>query len=179
MKMNTMAENEHDLTQYRGADGRGWKCDRCGENIKTAGDGWLQWISIPRESSGDKMRDLTLVHHLPASPRKNRHEYGCQFDSQAEFRKDGGTDLGFSLNECCGSDGLTRLLSLLEEEDSSRADVLEIIKRVHTPGYEQARQNVGEAIAEGIIEPNLPQGFYLQSDIREVLRWAEHEKEAE
>jgi hypothetical protein len=125
------------------------------------------------------MRGLTLVHHFPASPRKKGHEFGCQFDSQAEFRKDSGTDEGFSLEECCGSDGLTRLLSLLEEEDSSRGDVLEIIKRVHTPGYEQARLHVGEAIAEGIIEPNLPEGFYLQSDIREVVRWAEHEKEAE
>ncbi len=171
--MKAATEHEDDLHQYRGPDGKGWICDRCGETIKTAGDGWLQWISVPTEKGGHKMRDLTLVHHVPASPRKLKEAHGCQFDQNAEFREDRGIIEDFGLYGFCGDDGIIHLLSLLTEEDSSQADVLEMVKRIHVRGYERARFYFERAIAEGVIEPNLPKGLYWQDQIRTVLDWVE------
>lgn len=171
--MKATIKHDDDLRQYRGPDGKGWTCDRCGETIKTAGDGWLQWISVPTEAGGHKMRDLTLVHHVPASPRKQKDEHGCQFDQSAEFHKDSGIIEDLGLEAFCGEDGLTHLLSILVEAGSSQADVIEMLKRIHVRGYEQARFHFERAIAEGVIETNLPPGFYWQSQIRTVLEWME------
>lgn len=158
---------------YRGPDGKGWICERCGEAIKTAGDGWLQWIEVKTESGDHKMRDLTLVHHVPASPREDAHPHGCQFDGEVEYRNDKGTVADLQLAEFCGADGLMRLLSLIAENESVRADLTEMIKRIQIPGYERARRYMNEAIRRGVIEPNLPSGCLWQSDIQAILRWEE------
>lgn len=166
-----------DWESYSGPDGTGWICDRCGKAIEKAGDGWLQWIERASPTGERQMCDLTLVHHLLASPRKETHSHGCQFDDDAEFRKDRGLTSDLQLSEFCGADGLMHLLSLLEEPGSSRPDVLEMIKRIHIPGYERARRHMEAAIAERVIEPNHPLGYYPQSDIQAVLKWAEERDE--
>jgi hypothetical protein len=175
--MNNATEKRTDLRAYSGPDGKGWICDRCGESISNAGDGWLQWIEVTEGSGERKMRDLSLVHHFPASPLRESHEYGCQFNQQLEFTKDGGIVSDLGLDSFCGPDGLVHLLSLLADKGSSVQDVLTMVMRIHTPGYEHARIHIGRAIAEGIIEPNLPEGFYWQSDLNRVLDWAQSEKE--
>jgi hypothetical protein len=174
--VNTAIDSEMDLRRYTGPDGRGWICDNCGETIRNAGDGWVQWLSFESKSGDRKARDLLLVHHFPASPQKESHEHGCQFDEQLEFRKDRSIVSDLSLDHFCGPDGLMHLLSLFVDERIPRRDLLEMIMRIHTPGYERARFHFDRAIAEGVIEPNLPEGFHWQRDIAAVLRWAERQK---
>jgi hypothetical protein len=125
------------------------------------------------------MRDLTLVHHLPASPRRESHNHGCQFNEQMEYRKDGGIVEDLGLEHFCGPNGLVHLLSMVAEHPSSVNEILEMIQRIHIPGYERARLHARRAISEGVFEPNLPPGFYWQSDIRAILDWAEKQKETE
>ena len=62
-----------------------------------------------------------------------------------------------------------RLLQMLGEEDHPKEDVLEMIKRLHIPGYEAARGHFDEAISEGYFEPNTPEGYYHQSEIEATL----------
>jgi hypothetical protein len=175
--MKAVVESEKDLRQYSGPDGTGWVCDRCEGQIKTAGDGWLQWIIVAGEPGEHKMRDLSLVHHLPASPRKENQAHGCQFDERMEYRKDGGIVGDLGLDNYCGPDGLMQLLSMVAEYGSSTTEILQMIQRIHIPGYERARLHARRAISEGVFEPNLPSGFYWQADIRAVLDWVNQEKE--
>lgn len=48
-------------------------------------------------------------------------------------------------------------------------DVLEMIKRLHIPGYEHARLHFDEAIADGVFEPNRRPGYCRRDDIVAVL----------
>ncbi|MGD0089098.1 MAG: hypothetical protein ABSE73_04200 [Planctomycetota bacterium] len=54
-----------------------------------------------------------------------------------------------------------------------KQEVLELAKRLHIPGYEQARAYFGEAISQEIIEADdaVPQ-YFPQEDIRTVLAYA-------
>lgn len=171
--MTLAIENENELCSYRGPDGEGWICDHCGETIRTAGEGWVQWAEVPAmKSGGPKVPDLSLVHHFASSPRKNS-SHRCLFDE--EYKKDGSLSCDSSLDSLCGADGLVKLLSFLGEKGFSRMDVAKLVMRINTPGYERARFHLDRAIAEGVIEPNMPEGFHLQRDIRAVLAWADEQ----
>jgi len=71
-----------------------------------------------------------------------------------------------------GPDGLMLLLSLIACREMPEEEVLELAKRVQIPGYEQARDLFPEAIAEGVVEPSIGEGYYLQGEIQTLLRWA-------
>jgi hypothetical protein len=176
--MKSALEKKTDFRDYPGPDGDGWVCDNCGEKINTAGDGWVQWLTVPaRSGSRPSVRGLSLVHHVPASPLKDSREHGCQFNYELEFKRDEACPEDFSLDTFCGPDGLMLLLSLLVDAPFSRRGIAEMVMRIHTPGYERARFYFDKATAEGVIEPNLPKGFHWQRDIRAVLRWAKHQKD--
>lgn len=146
----------------------GWVCDTCGDIIKKAGDGWMEWIEILENPKG---RNLRLVHNKPSSPRKSEH--GCQFDGHYEWSKDKGQIHDCSLEASLGPDGLMLLLSLIAENRLPIQEVLEMIKRLHIPGYEHARFHFDRAISEEVFEPNTLKGYYLQSDINAVLEFIE------
>ena len=78
---------------------------------------------------------------------------------------------GLPLDRFVGADGLMLLLSLLAESEMPRAELLELVKRVHIPGYEQTREVFEEAIHGGAVTPLIGEGFYMQSEIRDLLRW--------
>jgi hypothetical protein len=63
------------------------------------------------------------------------------------------------------------LLSLISTAEMPLEEVVELVKRVQIPGYEQARQLFSSAIASGMLSPSIGGGFYLQSEIRSLLRW--------
>jgi len=70
-----------------------------------------------------------------------------------------------------------RLLKMLRDGLPGN-DIVEMIKRLHVPGYERARLHAGDARSEGAFEPSLPEGFYLQDEIESILEWAnENERE--
>jgi hypothetical protein len=144
-----------------------WICDTCGELIEEKGKGWVEWLVI-RKDKADKPqgRGLRLVHHGSASPHGR-----CQYDGSVEYRRDGGLLHDVPLQDFLGPDGLMRLLSLLAKGELPKDEVLEMIKRLHIPGYEHARKHFRRAIAEGVFEPNTMKGYYWQRDIEAVLEF--------
>jgi hypothetical protein len=80
-----------------------------------------------------------------------------------------------ALEDFLGDDGLTDLLELLSRGALPQAQVVEMIKRLHTPGYERARLHAEAAIRAGIIESNMAPGFFSQQDIARVLAWADEQ----
>lgn len=134
-----------------------WICDACGEPIVDRLAGWVEWVN-----AGESGRDLRLVHH----------RRGCQFDQIREYARDGGTVSDSALSEFLGHDGLTSLLELVARRAVPQAEAFEMIRRLHTPNYEQARPFLLAAIREGAIEPNLMGGFFSQRQLLEVLAWA-------
>jgi hypothetical protein len=121
-------------------------------------------------------RNLRLVHDFNASPRQHT-PHGCQFDSDAEFERDGGIVGDLPLEEFTGPDGLMQLLSMLAENQLPQNEVIEMIKRIHIPGYERARFHFDRAIAEGVFEPNTMPGFYTQSDIKKTFEFIQDHPE--
>ncbi|HYO71696.1 MAG TPA: hypothetical protein VEU33_37025 [Archangium sp.] len=147
-----------------------WYCDTCGQAIRHSRDGWVEWL-IRKDGSHRLGRGFRLVHHQPASPLPA----GCQYDRDEEYRRDQSSISDVSLEEFLGHDGLTYLLEVLSRDQLPQEQVVEMIKRLHTPGYERARFHVQAAISEGVIEPNMAPGFYSQGDIARVLDWADAE----
>lgn len=146
-----------------------WICDTCGGYINNADDGWVEWISLMSTGKSPSGRGLRLVHDHSSSPRANK----CQYNSDVEYRKDKGTLSDLSLEDFLGPDGLMRLLVFISENELPKDEVLEMIKRLHIPGYELARNHFQKAINDGIFEPNMPKNFYNQSDIDATLRYIE------
>ena len=148
---------------------KGWICDVCGNVIEKVEDGWVEWIAFLDPSGNPKERNLRLTHNKLSSPRKSKH--GCQFDDDYECRKDKGVILSLSLKNFLGPDGLMLLLSFIAENKLPIQEVLEMIKRLHIPGYEHARFYFDEAISEDVFESNVLEGYYRQSDINTVLKY--------
>jgi hypothetical protein len=139
---------------------KSWFCDKCSGPIQEATDGWVQWIEARQPDDTRRGRDLQLVHHLKRA---------CRFDAAVEKAKDGGSIRDDSLREFLGADGLTRLLGLIVEGNLPTLEIVRMIQRLHTPGYEQARPYFTTAIADGLIEPNLEEGFYWNHQLQEIL----------
>lgn len=143
---------------------RGWICDTCGNTVEKAEDGWVEWLT---KVGVEKLKGLRLVHHTGGNH--------CQYDGQAEFKRDGYIISDQPLSAFLGADGLMLLLLMLSEEELPKEDVIEMTKRLHIPGYEHARRHIKRAIAEGVFEPNMGVGFYWQKDIAATLKFVEQE----
>ena len=71
------------------------------------------------------------------------------------------------------------LLSLIAERELPARELIELAKRVQIPGYEAVCELVHDAVREGVIVPSISSGFYLQSEIWDVLHWANCRTSAE
>jgi hypothetical protein len=146
----------------------GWRCSSCGELITGIQDGWVEWLAGDDAQGTGRLRGLRLVHKTP----------DCQYDEHREFRKDQSIVEGLALERFVGPDGLMLLLSFLASGEFPRDEVLELIKRVQIPYYEQASQPIHEALELGALIPAIGQGYYLQSEMRFVLGWARSNESA-
>jgi hypothetical protein len=172
----------HDMSGGNHALGRsvaGWRCSTCGELITRIEDGWVEWLAAEDEHEAARLKGMRLVHAMAASPRGHErhgcqyHErHGCQYDERHEFRQNQSVVEGLPLERFVGADGLMLLLSLIAAGELPQDDLLELAKRVQIPGYEQAREMFPHAVAEGIIEPSIGVGYYVQSEIQSLLLWA-------
>ena len=150
-----------------------WICDTCGGIIEKPEDGWVEWISLTQAGISPSGRDIRIVHSHSASPLDGPKK--CQYDGDIEFRKDKGVLSDNSLTDFIGPDGLMRLLVFISEQELPTPEVLEIIKRLHIPGYERARNHFDKAIYDGVFEPNMPKNFYNESDIKATIKYiSEH-----
>ena len=139
-------------------DNRTWICDSCEKPIIDPEHGWVEWLGSQQELG----RGLRLVHKKPYSPRAP--DGLCRYDDDA-------CASSLELTDLLGPDGLMQLLEFLAEETISKEEVLEMIKRLHIPGYEHARLHFDAAITEGVFESNTAAGYYSQEEINAVLEW--------
>ncbi|HZP62406.1 MAG TPA: hypothetical protein VFB28_03240 [Terriglobales bacterium] len=152
---------------------RGWRCGACGELITRIEDGRVEWLAYEDRSGNTRVKGLRLVHRHAASPRGN-HRYGCQYDPRREFRRDRSIVEGLPLARFVGPDGLMLLLSFLALDEMPKDDILELVKRVQIPRYERARDLLKRRSASRVVVPVIRPGYYLQSELNALLRWAAH-----
>ena len=119
--------------------------------------------TVPR-----KGRDVQIVHHATASPLGGRS--GCYFNEQLELQKDGMIMGDLSLDHLLSADGLMNLLCIVSRNFLPLDELLQAIQRIHIPGYEAALPYFADAVSRGEIDPNMPKGFYWQSEIQSVLQ---------
>ena len=63
------------------------------------------------------------------------------------------------------------LLAMLAEGEAPKEEVLEMIKRLHISGYEEARHHFDHAISDGAFDPNTRPSYYPPIDIQATLDW--------
>ena len=153
------------------AETKYWICDVCHRKIEKPEDGWVEWIALPDGKVG---HDLRLVHHRPASPLA----VGCQFDKEAERRKDGGFIGDLPLTMFMGPGGLMRLLTFIEDHKLPTEDVLEMIKRIHIPGYERVRSYLSEAAIRDTFIPFFEPSDDVEARVDAVIQSLDDEEKS-
>jgi hypothetical protein len=148
-----------------------WRCDSCGELVPDLQAGWVEWLAAEDARGNPKVSGLRLVHRRSASVRSSE-PHGCRYNSRDEFRKNRSIVEGLALDRFAGPDGLMLLLSMIAERELPLQELIELAKRVQIPGYEAAYELLHDAVSEGVIAPSISSGFYLQCEIRHVLKWA-------
>ncbi len=147
----------------------GWRCSSCGEVISKIEDGWVEWLATERSGSV-LLKGLRLVHRSAVS--EVARDTGCRYDFRREFLRDSSIVEGLPLERFVGPDGLMLLLSFLAVGELPKDDVLELTKRVQIPGYEQTYELFHEAVDRGLVAPAISDGYYLQYEMQQLLRWA-------
>jgi len=140
-----------------------WICDKCGERIESVDEGWVEWLTIPDNDSvyGHISKDIRIVHRVD-----------CIYDGQKVFLNYNATVSDLDLKWFAKKDGLMDLLSFISDDRfEDKEEVLEIIKRIHIPGYEEARHHFDAAIYEQVFEPNTKPSYYSQRDIEQVINY--------
>jgi hypothetical protein len=152
----------------------GWRCSSCGQIITSIEDGWVEWLAWEDDQGKTILRGLRLIHRQVAGDAGGEH--GCRYDPHEEFQNNVSIVEGLALERFVGPDGLMLLLSFVEAEEFPKEDVLELAKRVHVPRYELTRELFPEAISCNFCSPFLGAGYYLQSEMEEVLAWGRRQK---
>lgn len=147
---------------------KGWRCDSCAHMITSVEDGWVEWLASEDKHGNDILRGLRLVHR---GHQKHASNHKCRYDPLGEFRSRKTIVEGLPLERLVGVDGLMVLLSLLAEGELPHREILELIKRLQIPGYELVRNLSPRRQHSKVLSPVLRQGYYLQSEIHEMVGW--------
>ena len=148
-------------TQYRLRNSMGWHCACCAQLITSVSEGWVEWLASEDDHGATILSGLRLVHRE-----------SCRYDPRKVFRSGRTVVEGLSLERFVGPDGLILLLSLLAAGELPTTEVIEMAKRVQIPGYELARNLIGQQNLPQVLPPSLGHGCYLQSEIAELIRRA-------
>lgn len=133
-----------------------WLCDECGKLIESPMDGWLEWLSDNKGS-----HSFRIVHHFPASPI--RQKPGCYAYDQHPHQADN------HLATFLGIDGLSYLLVILDLHKANQSEMIEIIRRLHLPYYEEARCYIDEARADGSLDGANEVYPYIQEVMKGIV----------
>jgi hypothetical protein len=144
---------------------RTWICDSCAQTILAAEEGWVEWL-VRQEGERQVGRGMRLVHHATAPGFS-----GCQYQTDVEQQRDGSLVHDCALADFVTDDGLIQLLAMIAGEEVPTVEVLEMIERLHIPGYEYARLHFEAAINDGVFVPNTRPGYYSTSQINLVNAW--------
>jgi hypothetical protein len=153
-------------------DFMGWRCGSCNQLITGVDDGWVEWLASEDDCGESSLGGLRLVHR--GAPFAHGLQGSCQYNAREEFRNNRTIVEGLSLERLVGPDGLMVLLSLLAAGDLPKAQIIELTKRLHIPGYELSR-NLSGATAQIAFTAYLGEGFYLQSELEELIARATEE----
>lgn len=151
-----------------------WTCDQCGQPILSIEDGWVEWLDgRTSDVRAEVSRSLRLVHHRTASPYSDRKN-ACYHDEDKWFKSHNYTVSDLPLSSFVGPDGLVILLSFLADKRfADPGEVLEMIKRLHVPNYEKARNYLDAAISDGVFEPRSTPTYHTQEELRAVVDWVD------
>lgn len=149
-----------------------WTCDTCGKPITQPALGRLEWHASDGANGSTKCGKLRLVHHTPEAGRS------CCYNEDQVYKEHGATVQSLMLTDFLGAGGLMEFLDRLAQGEFPPKELIEMIKRLHIPGYEQVREHLKEAIDEGVFEPNTAEGFPSQSQIKDVCDWLNAKKSA-
>ena len=145
-----------------------WICDYCDRKIVNSDLGWLMWISEVDPELGQRHTELQLIHNTLPRPD------GCQLNDRYLSSNNRGISQGEPIRNFLGSDGLMMLLEFpCRYPTFPVKDVVEIIKRLHIPGYEATRMYIGDAISSQFTPPlDLSNPYFpSQQTIRDTLRF--------
>jgi hypothetical protein len=148
-------------TDYKLRNSLGWHCACCPQLITSVSEGWVEWLASEDEHGATILSGLRLVHRA-----------SCRYDPRKVFGSARSVVEGLSLERFVGFDGLNLLLSLLAAGELPTGDVIEMAKRVQIPGYELARNLIGQQNLPQVLSPSLGHGCYLQSEISDLIRRA-------
>lgn len=130
----------------------------------------MEWLAAEDTRGKPRVGGLRLVHRRNIGT-SSLEPYGCRYNPRDEFRKNRAIVEGLALDRFGGPDGLMLLLSMITERELPLQGLIELAKRVQIPGYEAAYDLFHDGVSEGVIAPCISSGFYLQCEIRDVLRW--------
>lgn len=144
-----------------------WICDKCGKKILSPDDGWVEWLVPTRDNVPERHnRGLRIVHRI-----------GCLYTDEECLQQEC-IQSDYDLTNFVGDDGLMELLELLSDDCfENKEEVLEIIKRIHISGYEEARPYINDAICDGVYEPNTKENYCSQKDIEKIIQYSRHRKQ--
>lgn len=135
-----------------------WYCDNCGEVINKPEDGWLEWYNN-RDEIGNN-RGYRIVHH----------DKKCMYDDKSLFAENKLVS-DMHLSSYIGPDGLISLLSYIESNRAKdNSELVEIIRRLHIPYYEEARKYHRVAEEDGYFSGENEVTRYLQSTSKYIIQ---------
>ncbi len=132
-----------------------WLCDSCGKIILKPQDGWLEWYSDmgTRLESGFRIVHSACQYKEPESQSQNKLRQGDRLDSFT------------------GSDGLVRLISMLEfRKLADSKELITIIRRLQFPYYEEARQHWSQAERDGFFKGINEYWPFLKDTLHSIIR---------
>ena len=94
---------------------------------------------------------------------------GCYPNERDELAADRSTLSDEHLDRMLGSNGLVRLLAMVEDGVFPATEVNRVIMRLFVPGYEQARRYFRKALNTGVVSQGLPEDYFLQSQLRDIV----------
>lgn len=144
-----------------------WVCDACGDLIEKPEDGYLQWLF----DENLNRYEFIIVHHKTATSKEGD---GCYLHASGRLGD-------VSLKSVVGSNGLSYLLSFLDvgtylepEYVGPRVqnirEVVEIIRRLHTPYYEEARQYWSDALDDDYFGGANEVSPYSEDSLRRLIK---------
>jgi hypothetical protein len=138
----------------------------------------IEWYSYVDDKGISHVGKLRLVHERSLSPLREMNRKGCALDMHETLYRgmSNGTIEHAPISEFLGPDGLMRLLSFMLKKGLPAKDLARMIKRLHVPGYDVARNFFLEAALQGIIQRETSEDGYSFEDIGTVLEWLEARK---
>ena len=129
-----------------------WICDICNEKINCEANGYVEWRSIGKNTN---KKEIKIVHDSA----------DCQLEGDGVSSR--------PLIDFSGNTGLMELLEYVSTDEFNNIEEnLELIKRIHMPGYEEARPYFARAIREdvpGVADANTKHRYYSQDVLKQII----------